>query len=153
MDEQRVQAYVALIEKLFACPGGEEWVVLQQHGDLVDEGLAQVMGAVVAQLRQQGQGQQADWLENLAGQVAQVMGMGGAASPGGGELPRDLNGILQELTQLMRNEQQVKRQIALCQQALLLVSPQEDEKLWATLQATLGGCLLRHPLRAISQKY
>ena len=38
MDEQRVQAYVALIEKLFACPGGQEGAVLEQHGDLVDGG-------------------------------------------------------------------------------------------------------------------
>jgi len=34
MDEQRVQAYVALIEKLFACPEGEEGAVLQQHSNL-----------------------------------------------------------------------------------------------------------------------
>lgn len=34
MDEQRLQAYVALIEKLFACPGGEEESVLQRHSDL-----------------------------------------------------------------------------------------------------------------------
>jgi hypothetical protein len=31
MDEQRVQAYVALIETLFACPSGEEGAVWQQH--------------------------------------------------------------------------------------------------------------------------
>ena len=34
MEEQRLQAYVALIEKLFACPGGEEESELQRHSDL-----------------------------------------------------------------------------------------------------------------------
>jgi hypothetical protein len=34
MDEQRVQAYVALIETLFACPSGEEGAVWQQHSNL-----------------------------------------------------------------------------------------------------------------------
>ena len=69
MNKQRVQAYLALIEKLFACPSGEEGAVFQQHGDLVDEGLLQVMGAVVTQLQQAGEGQRAAWLENMAGQV------------------------------------------------------------------------------------
>ena len=75
MDEQRVQAYVALIEKLFDCPRGEEGVVLQRHSDRVDGGLVQIMRAVVTQLRQQNQAKDADWLENVAGQVAQAIGV------------------------------------------------------------------------------
>jgi CHAT domain-containing protein/tetratricopeptide (TPR) repeat protein len=139
MDEQRVQAYVALIEKLFACPGGEEGAVLQQHGDLVDGGLVQVMEALVAQLRQQGRGQQADWLENLTGQIGQAMGMGGAVSPSGGELPGDLNGILQELSQPVRDVRQMGRRVELCRRALALVPRQGNEPLWAALQMELGN--------------
>jgi tetratricopeptide (TPR) repeat protein len=146
MDEQRVQAYVALIERLFACPGGQEEAVLEQHSDLVDGGLVQVMGALVAQLRQQGQGQQADWLENLAGQVTQAMGMGGAAPPGGGELPGDLNAIVQELRQPVRDVRQMGRRLDLCRRALALVPRQGNEQLWAALQVELGNSLVFNQL-------
>ena len=42
MDEQRVQAYLSLIQELFTCPRGEENNVLNQSSELVDEGFLQV---------------------------------------------------------------------------------------------------------------
>jgi hypothetical protein len=38
MDEQRVQAYLSLIQQLLACPSGEENQILNQSIELVDEG-------------------------------------------------------------------------------------------------------------------
>lgn len=34
MDEQRIQAYLQLIQQLLACPAGEEETLLQSHADL-----------------------------------------------------------------------------------------------------------------------
>jgi len=42
MDEQRVQAYLSLIQELFHCPGGEEPQILNRHLELLDEGFVQV---------------------------------------------------------------------------------------------------------------
>jgi len=42
MDEQRVQAYLSLIQELLKCPGGEEPQILSQSSELVDEGFVQV---------------------------------------------------------------------------------------------------------------
>ena len=47
MDELRVQAYLALIQALLDCPGGEENEILNGHQELLDEGFVQV--------RQQGE--------------------------------------------------------------------------------------------------
>ncbi len=73
MDEQRMQAYVGLIEQLLSCPQGEEAALLQAHGELVDAGLVAVMG------------QYADWLESLgdrnAGRLRQLAQMLELGSP------------------------------------------------------------------------
>ena len=73
MDEQRMQAYVGLIEQLLGCPQGEEAALLQAHGELVDAGLVAVMG------------QYADWLESLgdrnAGRLRQLAQMLELGSP------------------------------------------------------------------------
>ena len=44
MDEQRMQAYVGLLEQLLGCPQGEECALLQANAGLVDVGLLTVMG-------------------------------------------------------------------------------------------------------------
>ncbi|EDZ96134.1 TPR repeat protein [Limnospira maxima CS-328] len=51
MDEQRSQAYLALIQELLNCPSGEENDVLNQSSELVDEGFVQVCELVAAQLQ------------------------------------------------------------------------------------------------------
>ncbi|WP_229424330.1 hypothetical protein [Moorena producens] len=42
MDEERLQAYLRLIQMLLNCPSGKE-EILNSHWDLVDGGLVQVM--------------------------------------------------------------------------------------------------------------
>ena len=42
MDEQRVQAYLSLIQELLECPGGEEPQILSQSSELLDGGFVQV---------------------------------------------------------------------------------------------------------------
>ncbi|MDJ1171371.1 tetratricopeptide repeat protein [Roseofilum sp. BLCC_M154] len=68
MDEQRVQAYLSLIQELLDCPSGEEVTILSNHPELMDEGLVQVMGAEAEKRAQQGQGN-AGWLRNFAQKI------------------------------------------------------------------------------------
>lgn len=42
MNEQRIAAYLSLIQELLDCPGGEERQILNGHLELVDEGFVQV---------------------------------------------------------------------------------------------------------------
>ena len=66
MDEQRVQAYLSLIQELLECPSGEEPQILNRHLELVDEGFVPVCELVAAQLQQAGQENQAQFLWNVA---------------------------------------------------------------------------------------
>ena len=48
MDEQRVQAYLSLIQELLECPSEEEPQILNRHLELLDEGFVQTCELVVA---------------------------------------------------------------------------------------------------------
>ncbi|WP_448570231.1 CHAT domain-containing protein [Trichothermofontia sp.] len=75
MNESRVQAYLELIQQLLACPGGEESGILQAHQELLDAGFAETVLAVAAQAKEQGEENAARFLENLAAQLAQALGL------------------------------------------------------------------------------
>jgi hypothetical protein len=66
MDEQRLQAYVGLIEQLLGCPQGQEAALLQANAELVDADLLAVMQQYATDLESQGDGN-AWWLRGLAG--------------------------------------------------------------------------------------
>ncbi|MGD2182402.1 hypothetical protein [Lusitaniella coriacea] len=66
MDEQRIQAYLALIQELFACPGGEENQVLNRHSELIDEGFVGMCGVVAEQMRGEGGENEAGFLLQVA---------------------------------------------------------------------------------------
>jgi hypothetical protein len=69
MNSQRLQSYLQLIQKLLACPSGEEWILLRQNESLVTPELVQVMEQVAIQLANQGNVKEAKFLHNLAGQI------------------------------------------------------------------------------------
>jgi aryl carrier-like protein len=54
MDEQRLQAYLNLIQSLLSCPQGEEKQILQANSELVDAGLVQVMQLMAENQRERG---------------------------------------------------------------------------------------------------
>ena len=58
MEEQRLNAYIQLIQELLDCDSGEEVARLSQHPELLDEGLVQVMQAVADKRAQQVKRQQ-----------------------------------------------------------------------------------------------
>ncbi|ULB47722.1 CHAT domain-containing protein [Limnospira fusiformis KN01] len=71
MDEQQLQAYLSLIQKLLNCDMGEEAAILRKHPELVDEGLVQVMRDEAEKRAQQGRGN-VGWLRNFAGKIEAV---------------------------------------------------------------------------------
>ena len=99
MSEQRRQAYLTLIEALLSCPNGQESSILQQHQDLIDEGLLRIMSQAVGMFRQQGQEQPATWLEQLAAQLTQSIETEAAKPSNNLSGSRNLKAILQELLQ------------------------------------------------------
>ncbi|MDJ1177119.1 CHAT domain-containing protein [Roseofilum capinflatum] len=66
MDEQRIAQYAELIQKLLACPNGEELEILEANVELLDAGLLAVMAAYSQYLRSQGEENNAKWLEEFA---------------------------------------------------------------------------------------
>ena len=87
MDEQRLPAYLELIQQLLQCPQGEEARLLQAHSHLVDGGLVATMAQVATFLEGQGNGDAAQWLGSLAAQGAEALRLQQAA-PQGAEAAR-----------------------------------------------------------------
>ena len=72
MNEQRISAYMELIEKLLSCPQGEEDLLLQASSELVDIGLVNVTRQYAEYLESQGN-RNAKWLRSVAEQLGQVV--------------------------------------------------------------------------------
>ncbi|MCC3411934.1 MULTISPECIES: CHAT domain-containing protein [unclassified Microcoleus] len=66
MDEQRIQAYLNLIQSLVNCPSGERNQILQANPELVDAGLVQVTQWLAEIKREEGNENEADFLMNWA---------------------------------------------------------------------------------------
>lgn len=70
MNEQRLQAYNQLIQTLLDCPSGEEVEILAANTELLDADFVQVVVAAAEHFAQQGEENIAEWLRNLATQLA-----------------------------------------------------------------------------------
>ena len=73
MNEERRQAYFALIQALLSCPNGEEGQILQDHQELIDEEFLLVCQQVAQQLQGDGRENEAGFLLNLAQQLAEYL--------------------------------------------------------------------------------
>jgi CHAT domain-containing protein len=126
MDEQRIQAYVDLIEQLLGCPQGEEVAVLQAHAGLVDAGLVEVMEQYAAHLESQGNSN-AGWLRGFAAQLAQALGTSTVPAPIGASDRQAAAQFLAETLQLVEESNGDAQQIY---------------PMWAEQQAQLNEALL-----------
>ena len=75
MNEERIAAYLNLIQELLACPSGEENQILNQSSELLDEGFVMVVLAKSLQATIEGEDHPARFLKSLAEQVAEYIGM------------------------------------------------------------------------------
>lgn len=70
VNEQRREAYLNLIQALLSCSSGEEASnLLNANGELIDAGLVQTMEQVSAWLAEQGDQNNATWLQSVATQL------------------------------------------------------------------------------------
>ncbi|CAC5345934.1 conserved hypothetical protein [Planktothrix rubescens CCAP 1459/22] len=74
MNEQRLNAYLTLINNLLACPSGEESQILQDNQELLDQDFLQVLLEESQYLLQFRRLQEAELLINLAQQLSAFLG-------------------------------------------------------------------------------
>ena len=86
---------------------------------------------------------QADWQDSWLEQLVVVSRSQLISSSQGS--PSDLQAILQELNQPVRDMRAMGRRVELCQQALILVEGKNNEQLWTALQFELGDSLIQNP--------
>ncbi len=72
MDEQRLEAYLNLIQLLLSCSSGQEVKILYAHRDLIDEGFLQLMERLEATMAEQGHSD-GGLLQNLKARVAATL--------------------------------------------------------------------------------
>jgi hypothetical protein len=76
MDQNRVIADSNLIDELLSCPSGEEVALLQANEELIDADLILVMEQVATKLATEGSQDSADFLQNLATQLNEMLTQG-----------------------------------------------------------------------------
>jgi tetratricopeptide (TPR) repeat protein len=74
MDENRIEAYYQLIQKLLECSSGEDLQILNAHSELLDPGLLQTIIVVAKQLDDNGNLDVVNFLINLALQLGKFLG-------------------------------------------------------------------------------
>ncbi len=86
--QSRADSYLQLIQTLLGCSKGDELAILNQHPDLMDEGLIYTMNQVAAQLAAQGNQDIAIYLKHLAAEVNRVwVHLGEGRTPRSSPLP------------------------------------------------------------------
>jgi hypothetical protein len=73
MDTLHLNTYLHLIEALLQCAKGEEWLLLQQHEQLIDVELIRVMEQVTEQLNAEGNLPAAKFLHYWAAQLTHLL--------------------------------------------------------------------------------
>ena len=73
MNQQRLKAYLDLIQGLLSCPRGEEWILLRQNGTLVNLELVEIMEQVASHLAAEGDLKAAKYLHNWAGKLHHIL--------------------------------------------------------------------------------
>ena len=70
MDEQRLAAYLQLIQALLECPSGTVNDIINANLELVDANFVQVMKVVATNMAAEGNSNAAAWLQNLVAHLA-----------------------------------------------------------------------------------
>ena len=73
MNQQRLKAYLNLIQGLLSCPRGEEWILLRQNEKLVNTELVEIMEEVASHLAAEGDIKAAKYLHNWAGKLHHIL--------------------------------------------------------------------------------
>jgi CHAT domain-containing protein len=105
MNEQRTEAYLNLINQLLTCNQGDEPRILQENQELLDQGLIEVMVAVAQQLGEAGNENTAQWLMNMARQLAEALGLLDNTTTESANTPQDyFNFLIETLQKVAEND-------------------------------------------------
>jgi CHAT domain-containing protein len=99
MNEQRNEAYLNLINQLLTCNQGDEPRILQENQELLDRGLIEVMVGVAQQFEEAGNENTAQWLMNMAQQLAEALGLLRNETTATANTPQDYFNFLMEVLQ------------------------------------------------------
>jgi len=136
MDETRAEAYLQLIHTLLNCPNGDEPQILQDNSELLDRGFLAACELVAENLTQQGGENAANFLRNLASQLAQFIESNDPES----ENPQEENFIL-ELLQAEENYSGIQVIYPILKQRQHLLNARFTE----TLQQVAQKLIAEHP--------
>ncbi|WP_254174772.1 CHAT domain-containing protein [Planktothrix pseudagardhii] len=129
MNEERLAAYLNLIQLLIDCPNGEEVTILQDHAELVDMGLCLTMKKVAETLTENGQEQTAQWLLKIAEELMMLLSY---PSPDNEQFnqysPQDYYTLILRLLQA-ENERNIQQSNTLLADNRHLLNPQFAEVL------------------------
>ncbi|WP_083896799.1 tetratricopeptide repeat protein [Oscillatoria acuminata] len=92
MNEQRIPAYLTLIQKLLTSPRTQADEIINQHLELIDPGFLQLCQTLAEQFQEAGEEDRASFLLNLAQQLGggiQGQDEGAVANVGGSRSPED----------------------------------------------------------------
>jgi hypothetical protein len=106
MDTQHINAYLKLIEALLQCAKGEEWLLLQQHQDLIDPELLTVMTQVAEQLNTEGNAPAAQFLQYWIVQLTHMLQQNTAQTPAENRSPSYLQ-LIQTLLECAKGDEVV----------------------------------------------
>ncbi|OCR01394.1 hypothetical protein BCD67_23360 [Oscillatoriales cyanobacterium USR001] len=73
MNEERIEAYLRVIQELLGCENGQEAETLNSYPDLLDAGLVQTMEMVAVRIAEDGNEDAAVFLQEIAVQLAEVL--------------------------------------------------------------------------------
>lgn len=73
VNQERLKAYVEIIQGLLSCPKGEEWILLRQYQELVNPELVEVMEQVAHHLTVKGDVKAGKYLHNWAGKLHHIL--------------------------------------------------------------------------------
>ncbi len=164
MDEQRMQAYVGLIEQLLGCPQGQEREVLQVNVELVDLGLLEVIEQYSTHLETEGNSKAAKWLREFAVPLAQALEIVAAqeAVTRGNSEEAMAEGFRSETGEFQTQEAMIRGNSEEAAYFLLETlqfiansggNPQQVYQIWAQKQAQLNLALLKVLPLVVAQLY
>ena len=73
MNEERIKAYLNLIQQLMQCPSGQENIILQENQSLIDIGLLQAMEQIAERFAQADKQDEAEFIMGIAQQLTELL--------------------------------------------------------------------------------
>lgn len=112
MDENRISAYLNLIQKLLNCPGSEQPEILQANSELLDLGFLQVCEVVATHFAEEGNENAANSLRNIVSYLGELLEMNKQTDGDNSEEDENFQIYQNFILELLQTEQDSKGDVA-----------------------------------------